>query len=60
MRLASSADVLGVSSTRHITLKSVLPMKMSYGEFWITEPWSTSPRFSTAEMVSVGLQKGSE
>jgi len=39
-------------------LKSDFDICTSYGEFWMTEPWSTSPRFSTAFVTSAGLQKG--
>ena len=36
------------------------PMKTSYGEFWITAPCSTSPRFSACLTRLSGRQKGRE
>ena len=42
----------------HSTLKSGFCIWSSYGEFWMTEPCNTSPRFSTALMMSAGLQNG--
>jgi hypothetical protein len=45
---------------RQRTLNWASDMRISYGEFLITEPCSTSPKFSAALITSTGRQNGSE